>query len=181
MSRSKSKVLAPDRLSAESSRVMRALESEADLATAVVGASYLEASLGTLLAQALLRSSVTERALDPRGALGTFSARADLVYALALIPKPMYQDIGVIAEVRNRFAHSHAMLSFNDAEVAALCGRLGYLDYFANESRSAAIQALADSYVNGPRTKFILTIAVITGRLAARSAVLDKPPYEPGL
>lgn len=113
-----------EQLSADTRQLMDVLNTEADLACVVVGAAFLDATLKTLLAKKLLKSSIADQLLDERGALGTFVARADLAYCLGLVKKEHYQDLKSVAEIRNQFAHKHLQLAFTDPAVRELCGRL---------------------------------------------------------
>ena len=115
-----------EQLSEDTRHLMDVLNSEADLACVVVGAAFLDAALKTLLSEKLLKSSgVTEKLLDDRGGvLGTFSARADLAYCLGIVRKHHYNDLCVVMEIRNHFAHKHLQLAFDDVAVREKCDRL---------------------------------------------------------
>jgi len=105
------------------------LNNESDVVVVLVGTSFLETTLGSLLQHHFAKSCVTERLLSPRGALGTFQGKMDTAYCLGLISKRRFQDLGVIAEIRNKFAHSHLELSFQQPEVFDLCQKLQYPDW----------------------------------------------------
>ena len=76
-----------EQLSEETKALFDVLNEERDLAVILIATSFLDACLKSLLEQCLLESGVTEKLLSHSGALGAFSARADLCYALGLIPK----------------------------------------------------------------------------------------------
>lgn len=64
--------------------------------------NYIDACLASIIAKRLLKSAVTDKLLDSlSGAIGSFAARLDLAYILALIDKLMYQDLLVLAKLRN--------------------------------------------------------------------------------
>ena len=117
-------VVPVEQLSAETRQLSDVLNNESDLACVVIGAAFLDAALASLLGQKLIDSSVSRKLLDTNGALGSFATRADVAYCLGLISKTLYQDIGLVAQIRNRFAHHHLQLSFRDDTVRSLCDTL---------------------------------------------------------
>ena len=109
-----------------------------DLSLAVVGAAVLDERLAWRLRTKLAQSRVTEKLLDQgRGPIGSFGARADLAYALGLLPKLVYQDLLTIATIRNSFAHSPKTLRFTSAEIVRLCTTLKYADSVSDRSSSS--------------------------------------------
>lgn len=117
------KVIPVEELSSDTRALFEVLNKESDMACVVIGAAFLDSTLASLLEIILRKSEVTDKLLAPSGSLGSFTTRADLAYCLKLIEKPQYQDITLIAEVRNQFAHSHLQLSFADPTVQSLCNR----------------------------------------------------------
>ena len=66
-----------------------------------------------------------------------------MAYALKVIGKKQYQDMRLLGQIRNRFAHSHLELSFETLEIDALCKQLSDADatcpdegYYADSPRS---------------------------------------------
>lgn len=90
-----------EQLSEETQQLYDVLNNEKDLAVILIASSFLDACLRSLLEKKLLEGSVSDRMLSHKGVLGGMSARADLCYALGLLPKRAYQDLGAIAEIRN--------------------------------------------------------------------------------
>lgn len=98
---------------------------DSDMHCVVIGTAYLDAALGTLLSKHLITSSVTEKMLEkPGGILTSLSARADLAYALGLIPKGFYNNIEPIVRIRNAFAHRYFHLRFEDEEIKVLVEKI---------------------------------------------------------
>ena len=56
--------------------------------------------------------------------MATFAARTHHAYLLGFIADNVYQDLCVIRDIRNRFAHSPEDLDFSDNEIKASCTRL---------------------------------------------------------
>ena len=106
-----------EQLSEDTRHLMDVLNSQADLACVVVGAAFLDTALKTLLSERFVKSfksspTITAKLLDDGGALGSFSPRADLAYCLGLVTKPRYQDLCLVMEIRNQFAHKHLAACF---------------------------------------------------------------------
>jgi DNA-binding MltR family transcriptional regulator len=51
------------------------------------------------------------------GPLGTFSARIDIAYFFKLIDPTTYNDLRAIKNIRNTFAHSKTVLTFQSREI----------------------------------------------------------------
>lgn len=114
--------LPPESLSKDCQHLYSLLNEGSDTSAIIVAASYIDACLASLLSKYLLHSDVTDKLLDSRsGAIGSFASRADLAYTLVLIDKKMYQDLLVIAELRNSAAHHHFELTFTSEEVQVYC------------------------------------------------------------
>jgi DNA-binding MltR family transcriptional regulator len=111
----------------QSPEFFESVDKEPDLARVLISTSFLDQVLATMLGQFFIDGETSSRLLSYTGLLGTFSARMDLAYCLALIPKDLYQNLRTVAEIRNRFAHHHLRLTFEDPEAAALCDKLVFL------------------------------------------------------
>src|SRR3989338_1829311 len=93
-------ILPVENLSEDTSKFFDVLNESNDLAVVLVAASYIDASLAALLYRFFIESSVSDKLLDVQGgALGSFTSRCDAASALALITKPMSQDLIKIAEI----------------------------------------------------------------------------------
>lgn len=75
-------------------------------ATVLLAASLLDDFLLQLLESRMIESATTQKLLRDAEVLGSFSAKIDLAYALALIPEEVFLDLNLIRKVRNDFAHS---------------------------------------------------------------------------
>jgi DNA-binding MltR family transcriptional regulator len=100
-------------------------DADSDLKVAIIGASYLDTCLRAFLHKKLIKSSITDKILQPdRGILGSLSGKADMLYAMGLMKKDHYENTRTIAEIRNKFAHVHSDVTFETEEVAALCSKI---------------------------------------------------------
>lgn len=62
----------------------------------------------------------TERLLNGFNApLGTFSSRIHIAFALGLITKSQFSDLEHLRKIRNEFAHSWKLLSFEDKKITS--------------------------------------------------------------
>jgi len=102
-----------------------------DLACVLLSVNYLDEILRTILKTRLKESKVTENILNPSsGFLGTFSARMDMVYCLGMLDKKIYNDLRIIAQIRNIFAHSFDAVSFDSPDVVKLLSKFQWYDSF---------------------------------------------------
>ena len=159
----KTKIKELDSLSEDGKKVFDVLNDEPDPICALVGASYIDACLASMLQKHLKKSSVTERLLNPNtGILGALSNRADMAYCLELIDKMMYQDIIQIAKIRNLFAHNHETLSFSSGEIVSLCNDLQYLRKMFGQ-----VQGIIDA-ISSDANKYKITVAIISQKLVLK-------------
>ena len=95
-----------------------------DTVSIITCVSYLDEFLRLRLMTRMKKSKVTGK-LDPnRGLIGSFVAKADLLYVLGAIEKLAYQELVRLAEMRNLSAHSHMQLGFGNEEVQEACEKL---------------------------------------------------------
>lgn len=112
-------------LSQDGNALFELLNRQEELPGVLVAASFISEQLATLLATRMIEgSSNVGKMLGANGELGDISVRAKLAYCLGLISKREFEDIGLVAKVRNRFAHSHLQLTFEDHEVQEHCSNL---------------------------------------------------------
>lgn len=110
-----------EQLSSETQKLFDVLNKDDDLSVIIVGSSFIDTVLTSILEKKFIKSSITNKMLDSKGgALGTFIARADACYILGLIRKPLYKDLIKIAEVRNEVAHYRLALNFESERVINL-------------------------------------------------------------
>lgn len=156
--------LPPEQLSADGRRFYTLLNEAQDVSMIVVAVGYLDACLASLLAKHFQKGSVSDGLLDSRtGPLGSFSARARLAYALGLIAKSMYQDLQVLAELRNEVAHHHFALEFSEPSVSSQCDQLRYVAELKDATSGQII--FQSTWLSTPRGTFMVTALMIAQRL----------------
>ena len=149
------------------------LERETDMGVVLIGAAFLDTTIGTLLSQFFIQSNTAKDLLE-KGILGDFAVRARLAYVLGLISKDAFRDIVSIAEIRNTFAHHHLALSFNSEDVSTICRKLQY------GSETLKVFDIHEDLIL-PRTRFTLSVVSLSQRLlldclqTKRRVKLDPP------
>ena len=85
---------------------------ESDRAAAILAASFLDDYLGQFLKEFMINDQkVCNKLLKGLGPLASFSARRECAYAFGYINKYTRNNIKHIANIRNKFAHSHEVNS----------------------------------------------------------------------
>ena len=65
-----------------------------------------------------MNNKMYTRLFENYGPLSTFAAKIDMAYALGIIPREMYEELGKIRKLRNEFAHSTDILYFESEKIA---------------------------------------------------------------
>ena len=93
----------------------------ADHAIAMIGVSILERALEIAIRSRLIPLTPDERKrlfkFENHGPLSNFSDRIKMAYALNLIDSETRDELDLIRAIRNAFAHSTQLITFNTAEI----------------------------------------------------------------
>lgn len=153
-----------EQLSSETQKLFDVLNKDDDLSVIIVGSSFIDTILRSILEKKFIKSSITNKMLDSkRGTLGTFMARADACYILGLIKKPLYEDLIKIAEVRNEVAHYRLALNFKSESVINLCGQFSYFKSLKSGTLGEPVGL--EKYMVNARNQFVMTVVMISERL----------------
>jgi DNA-binding MltR family transcriptional regulator len=159
-------VLPAELLSADTQALYDVVNKEPDFSVVIVSCAYVDACLASILEKHLLQSAVSSKLLDARGgALGTFSARSDACYALGFVSKRIYQDLVVLAELRNEIAHHHLMLGFSAPNVAKACRSLKYAETLERWDMDNGELMFKGGQLDNARTRFVMTVVLMSQRL----------------
>lgn len=116
---------------ANDTETLEALENEifntSDRVTAVMLGAAVETALERLLASRMrqdLSRTEQDQLFGFEGAVGTFSGKIMVAYAMSIIGPITYSDLKFIKELRNQFAHSRVVFDFQTSQVAAVCNEL---------------------------------------------------------
>jgi DNA-binding MltR family transcriptional regulator len=130
----------------------------------VVGTAYIEHSLGALLRAHFVNSDISLGVLDPiKGALGDLAKKAKTAFSLGLISEGCVSAAETLAKIRNTIAHSTDILSFDDREIAKLCGELKVPETGPVTIVFPPLQPIRSFELDDPRKRFtFLTVMVCT-------------------
>jgi hypothetical protein len=98
-----------------------------DRVTAVMLGATVETALEKLLASRMrkdLNSDERSKLFGFEGAVGTFSAKIIVAYAMKIIGPITYSDLNIIKLLRNEFAHSRVPFDFQTPQAIAVCNEL---------------------------------------------------------
>ena len=154
-----------EELSSDTQKVFDILNDETDLACVLIGTSYLSELLANIIEVSFIKTSVSGKLLDPQGGvIGQFSIRADLAYCLGLIKKNVYQDLKIVAEIRNKFAHKHLSLDFSDKIIRNKCEKLNAWQILQDKDDEPAELSQGQKSVQA-RNQFNLSVILIGQRI----------------
>lgn len=150
-------------LAQESKALYDVLNKESDMACVLISASYLDSGLASLLKHYFVAGDTAREILEPpRGFLSSFASRSELAYCLGLIPKGLLTNLQTVGTIRNSFAHSHLMKSFDHPEIAELISRLTFptIDHSItpDEIGARSERTFDWSSHSDPRSKFTIIV-----------------------
>lgn len=149
-----------------SDQFFRAFSKETDRALGVISAIYLDNLLENLIRAAYIKSPKISSLFKSSQLLQPFNNKIMIAYFSGLIPEPVYHDLRLICEIRNKFAHEIiADLKFTDGMIS------NKIDRFVQ---------LPPNVLNiySPRLKFLLIITHVGSFLRTCVELLSeiKPP-----
>ena len=149
------------------------LQGESERATVIVAAAFLDDLLATLMATFLIDDSEAAEQLlmRPFSPLGSFSARITTAYLLGLIGRMERNDLGVIKDIRNRFAHERAGLRLGDASITPLLHRL--------QLSSIVPETIRNAMSTDPRQVFINHASMLASFLESRLRTMPTRLQQP--
>lgn len=103
------------------------LTKESDRGCVLLASSHLDFMLKKLLDSKLVGSKKQKKQIfDFNGSLGTFSSKIIMSYSLGLLSPLAQQDIQAIRKIRNEFAHTTEVISFDQESVKNACNNFNY-------------------------------------------------------
>jgi hypothetical protein len=112
-----------------------------DLSVAVIGTSYVDHCLASLLQHRLVKGDTSVGLLQP-GKPGEYMARARLAYSLGLIQRSIFHNAERIGVIRDKFAYGPFDVSFADREVKLLCNNLNMHGQDVSGARNQFVHAV---------------------------------------
>jgi len=105
----------------------KSLTAESDRGCVLMAAAYIDVQLDILLRKIFVADeNVAEALLGTSKPLGTFSARIDVAFLLALLSESERRDLHLIRKIRNDFAHEPSPLTFDAPHIANRCRELTF-------------------------------------------------------
>lgn len=171
------------------SDVFDQIQKDSDRAAGIVAAAIVEQRLAEFLQSRFPETKLAERLtlklFNSTSPLGSFSAKIDAAYLFGYISEDAQSDLQVIKEIRNRFAHSLDIDSFERPEIKSRCENLKLVDRFvtdiSDEDQAAIIRgdtpkssgALmsftgAGAMMKIPRQRYVTSAMVFNFFLGAR-------------
>jgi DNA-binding MltR family transcriptional regulator len=180
----------PTELYKQSQEFLGALARDDDVACILLGCSFIDQCLASLLQEFLISGDNSKAILHYKGALGELFTRARLAYCLGLIPKTMLQDLQTMAEIRNILAHDFLKASFANEKVANLCEGLPEIELPEEYRKHEVISLPADQQMPtmkmleairaSPRRRFIITSVLLAETLLLMSVTTTRQERHPG-
>jgi DNA-binding MltR family transcriptional regulator len=115
------------------------------------------------------------------GAIGSFSDRIAIAYALGIFGKETYHDLKIIRALRNAFAHKRKPMQFATSQIAGMCHHLQIPDIagvshvpHAYYQLAGDLEAATDK--TNPKTRYVTAChSIAVGLLAFANQNPDAP------
>lgn len=143
-----------------------ALTRESDRAIAIISACLLDNLLEKLIRASYIKDPRVKSLFKNDHILQTFFAKINIAYFSGLIPKFTYDDLKLVCEIRNRFAHEiNENLTFSTKNISERIDQL-------------ALRPRTLDNVSIPKMKFVLVIQQIVAMLGSWELLISnvKPP-----
>ena len=160
-------------LNAESQRifdhVLDEIKKEGDRGFVILQMCMLDYYLERLLRAFFLKEKGVDNLFDDDRLLQSFSSKRHIAYYSGLIPKVVYQDLGILNKMRNMFAHEiKDELSFNSPKIISLANSFLHIPSDSKAKR------------HPPQMKFLLIVTRISSVLSLGADILldvEKRPF----
>ena len=102
---------------------MQEINQGTERSVALMIGALIEDRLRSVIEQRISHLTPDEMAdfFSDNGPASDFASRIKIAYALGGIPAWIWDDVNLIREIRNAFAHTRLQLSFADKELTDLC------------------------------------------------------------
>jgi len=134
---------------------------KSDRAVILMCASYVDAGLKAALLMRLPNKDVSPALFDDYATLHSLNAKIRMAEALGLFGLETRQNLDVIQTVRNAFAHSLLVVSFEAPEIAQACNALILSDQIVTSSKLTKDMIKSET----PREKFIAVSMFTVGAM----------------
>ena len=73
--------------------------------------------------------------------------------------KTTYQDLLILGQTRNLFAHDHLKGSFNDEDIRKICGELNSPKFYLDANQDQSNLEDVKEYFESPKNRFVYTVS----------------------
>jgi hypothetical protein len=144
---------------------------ETDRGAAILGAAYVDLFLRSAIERRLRPiPDVVPGLFEDRGPLQEFSTRIHLGFALGIYLRRAFDDLRLVRDIRNAFAHNVEMMNFEEPDVRGLCDQLWLPKH---------IQMRGYPDPTTGREKFVRAVEWLIDGLFRESSVKPLPPPKP--
>ena len=145
-------------LCADAARLVSDLETETDRGVALLAVAFLDDVLDLLLRASFVNDAeAVNRLIGPGRPLESFGSRAHIAYCMGLLGADVYNDINLIREIRNDFAHRQPT-NFEQGDIRLKCNKLRCVAGMLSENDCSA------------RERFIASVVVIANHLIVQAS-----------
>lgn len=152
-------------------------------AIAIVTGAHIEDTLkAAIVAQfrELTAIEIKETFDCANSTLGTFSSKIQIGFALSLYSRAVRRDLKAVKAIRNKFAHSLKIKTFDDPEIVELCRELKYPSRKASTSGAVEETDPVSRFQSTAKMLFLgLAFTAIKSPLAAHLLHHPEHPDEP--
>lgn len=137
--------------------VMAEIEQQTDRGVAIIGGAYVDIVLREAITARLENlPDIMELLFENRGPLQDFGARIQMGLALSIYGRTAYEDLRIIKNVRNTFAHAAEAIDFGYPGIAEQCNKLWFAQKIGYGKRPTP---------KAPREIYIRAIELLTDGL----------------
>lgn len=141
-------------------------------AAGVMWPAIVERRVDKLFSIGLLPDKAVHNELfQPSGALGNYAVKVRLAYLLGWIEKDVFDDLLILARIRNRFAHAVEAKDFTDQRIAAWLRNMKSYQTLPTSTEEATRAAREDPSFRNLLVLEILTDAIKTPLSAFRICI----------
>ena len=147
--------------------LMDAINQDDPLRKALVCTSYIERELSLLFHKFLVKCQTSDSLLKKESGLGSLFGRNEMAYALGFYDAELRENINIIGDIRNIFAHSNVPLTFKNHDISERCKKLT----LPHESKVTAVVdnkgvgSYFDKLLNDDETRFVYVTTMIASTL----------------
>ena len=96
-----------------------------DRSAAIIATAFLEEKLTAAVRFKLLPDKDTlDKLFKPSGPIGAYASKVEMAYLLALFSKETRDDLLLVGEIRNAFAHWTKLIDFGSSDIKPICEAL---------------------------------------------------------